>query len=204
MIASLFEKHLPAKSIAYCYRLWESSPFDFIVTKKRETKLGDYRYHYQQKKHTITVNGDLNKYTFLVTYLHEVAHLKAQIRYGGRIKPHGIEWKNEFKDLLLPVMHEEVFPENVLLALKNYLLNPKASSCSDIHLLKALGAHDEKTHLQFLSDISKGDTFRFNKKYYLKESTIRTRAICKELKSGKKYYISEAAQVEVFQKSLFQ
>lgn len=203
MIEKIFDKHLPDKSISYCYELWRSHPFRFLVTKKRETKLGDYRYHYQHKSHTITVNGDLNKYTFLVTFLHEVAHLKAQVLYGSRIKPHGLEWKNEFKSLLYPVMTEEVFPENVLNALKNYLRNPKASSCTDIELLKALGEHDENNHLLFLSDVGRGDTFRFNKKYYIKESSIRTRAICKELKSGKKYYISEGAQVEVFQKSLF-
>lgn len=203
MIFPLLEKHLPDKSIHYCYALWQEFPFNFQVTKKRETKLGDYRYHYLHKSHTITVNGDLNKYTFLVTYLHEVAHLKAQIGYGHKIKPHGVEWKNEFKKLLEPVMHEEVFPANVLGALQNYLLNPKASSCTDLNLLKALGQHDGKTHLQFLSDVGTGDTFRFNKKYYLKESTVRTRAICKDIKSGRKFYISEGAQVEVLQKSLF-
>lgn len=203
MIALLLQKHVPEKSIPYCYHLWQDSPFEFLVTKKRETKLGDYRFHYLYKTHTITVNGDLNKYTFLVTYLHEVAHQRAQVLYGGKIKPHGEEWKNEFKKILLPVMSEEIFPENVLKALKKYLLNPKASSCTDIHLLKALGAHDQETHLTFLSDVNKGETFRFNKKYYQKETTMRTRAICKELKSGKKFYISEGAQVEVMQKTLF-
>ena len=101
------------------------------------------------------------------------------------------------------MMNETVFPENVLKALKTYLVNPKASSCTDLDLVKALGEHDQQTHLKYLSDVSMGDTFRFNKKYYQKENTIRTRAICKELKSGKKYYISEGAQVEVVQKSLF-
>jgi SprT protein len=203
MISNLLQKHIPEKSIPYCHSLWQTSPFKFLVTKKRETKLGDYRYHYQHKSHTITVNGDLNPYTFLVTYLHEVAHLKTQILYGSKVKPHGSEWKAEFKKILDPVMSEEIFPQNVLIALKHYLVNPKASSCSDIDLLKALGTHDEQTHLQYLSDVSIGDTFRFNKKYYKKESLMRTRAVCKELKSGRKYYISEAAQVEVLQKSLF-
>lgn len=204
MILPLLKKHLPVNAQNYCYHIWKSYPFNFKVTKKRETKLGDYRYHYSQKTHTITVNGDLNEYAFLVTYLHEVAHLRTHLQFGNKVKPHGTEWKNEFKKVLAPLMNEDVFPESLLTALKNYLVNPKASSCTDINLLKALGEFDQqKGFLKFLSEVNLGETFKFNKKYYVKESTMRTRAICKELDSGKKFYISEAAQVEVRQLSLF-
>jgi SprT protein len=203
MIASLLQKHLPTNSIHYCYSLWQVYLFKFLVTKKRETKLGDYRYHFTEQNHTITINGDLNPYTFLVTYIHEVAHLKTQTLYGNKVKPHGTEWKSEFKKLLQPIMNEEVFPENILNALNKYLLNPKASSCTDLHLLKALGEHDENTHLKYLSDVKPGESFKFNKKYFVKESINRTRAICKDIKTGRKYYISQGAQVEIIQKTLF-
>ncbi|MBX9852347.1 MAG: SprT-like domain-containing protein [Cytophagaceae bacterium] len=203
MILPLLEKHIPSHSVSYCYSLWNNFKFNFQVTKKRATKLGDYRYYIAEESHTITVNGDLNKFTFLVTFLHEVAHLNVQLQYGNNIKPHGEEWKNEFKKLLVPVMNEETFPSGILQALKVYLVNPKASSCSDINLLKALSEHDAKKDLMFLSEIGKGATFCFNKKYFIKESIKRTRAICKEVKTGRRFYIPEAAQVELLQMSLF-
>jgi SprT protein len=203
MTTELLLNHLPENTVSYCYQLWIENHFKFIVTKKRETKLGDYRYHYIQKTHTITVNKDLNQYTFLVTYLHEVAHLTTQIKYGSKIKPHGQEWKNEFKILLEPLMSREFFPEKILDALKKYMTDPKASSCGDLNLLKALSEYDGNTHMTFLSEINQGETFRFNKKYFLKESIRRTRAICKDVKTGRKYFISEGAMVELLQKSLF-
>jgi hypothetical protein len=203
MIRPVLQKYLPNSSVDYCVSLWEVSPFNFKVTKKRESKLGDYRYEFAQKKHSITVNGDLNPFTFLVTYLHEVAHLRTQLQHGGKVKPHGNEWKNEFKKLLYPLMSEEFFPASILLALKKYLANPKASSCTDIHLLKALRAFDTGKGLTFLSDIDSGVTFRFNKKYFIKESIVRTRALCREVKTGRRFYIPVAAEVEVVQLSLF-
>jgi hypothetical protein len=204
MILPLLQKHLPSSTVNYCYHIWKSYPFNFKVTKKRETKLGDYRYHYGDKTHTITINGDLNAYSFLVTYLHEVAHLRTQVLCGHKVKPHGKEWKEEFQKLLHPVSNDDVFPDTLLKAIHNYLQNPKASSCTDINLLKALGEFDNKEqNVLFLSDVAIGVTFKFNKKYYVKESTLRTRAICQEVKSGRKFYIPEAAQVEVKQLTLF-
>ena len=44
------------------------------ITKERNSILGDYRHAINQKNHRISVNGNLNKYAFLVTLLHEIAH----------------------------------------------------------------------------------------------------------------------------------
>ncbi len=195
-------QHIPEATIRYCYELWLTYEFKFIVKKKRATKLGDYSYSSLTGKHTITVNGDLNKYAFLITYLHEVAHLTTGINHGYQVKPHGEEWKNRFKELVYPVLREDIFPPDVIVPLHDYISNPKASSCSDADLLRALGEHDEHKHA-FLSDIKIGESFRFNKKYYVKESTVRTRAVCKDLTSNKKYYIPLAAQVDVVQPLLF-
>lgn len=204
MIRGALQNRVPDICLEYCCGLWRSYPFHFKVTARRETKLGDYRYHYGRKSHTITINGDLNPYSFLVTYLHEVAHLRTQVIYGSNVKPHGNEWKTEFKKLLQPVMVEAVFPESILHALRNYLLNPKASSCTDLNLLKALSEFDKgRDYYKFLSEISQGQTFRFNRKFYVKESIVRTRALCREVKSGRRFYISEGAQVELVQMSLF-
>ena len=45
------------------------------VAKERKSILGDYRHRTHGKNHRISVNGNLNKYAFLITLLHELAHL---------------------------------------------------------------------------------------------------------------------------------
>jgi SprT protein len=195
-------RYVPEATVRYCSELWLLYKFRFIIKKKRSSKLGDYTYNRLLQQHTITVNGDLNPYAFLITYLHEVAHLITGVRYGFRVKPHGEEWKASFKEVLYPVLKDDVFPPNVIPPLYDYISNPKATSCSDVDLLKALGEHD-KHKLAFLSDVKTGETFLFNKKIYRKENVMRTRAICTELSSARKYYIPQAAQVEILQTGLF-
>lgn len=197
----IFQKYLPEKSVNYCFKLWIDHKFHFFVSRSRQTKLGDYSYNYQTGVHTITVNHDLNRYAFLLTYLHEVAHLKTGLRFWNkkRIKPHGSEWKAEFQELVLPLLKAEALPDELLPALFDYINNPKASSCSDINLLKALGRYDECQSYHFLSDVQSGQMFRFNKNVYQKEKTMRTRALCKHVKTGRMYYISEGAQVELIE-----
>jgi len=101
------------------------------------------------------------------------------------------------------MLKEEVFPPDVLEALSNYLKNPKASSCSDIELIKCLSLYDANNKFQFLSDVRLAETFRFNDRVFIKEKVNRTRALCKEVRTNKKYYISQAALVERLQMSLF-
>src|SRR6187455_3787837 len=66
------------------------------VTRERKSVLGDYRNAVHGKNHRITVNSNLNKYAFLITLLHELAHLLAHEKYGHRILPHGAQWKIEY------------------------------------------------------------------------------------------------------------
>jgi SprT protein len=197
LLISVFEKHLPQGTVSYCYKLWYENHFYFKLAPRRESKLGDYRYDPRTKKHTITLNHDLNPYSFLVTYLHEVAHLKAQIRYGNRIKPHGEQWKAIFSELLLPIFERHDFPESLSKALKNYIADPKASTCADTNLMMALREFDKDDNLVYLSEIPEGQRFRLGRKYFIKGKLNRTRYICKECKSGKSYYVSEIALVEV-------
>ena len=125
------------------------------------------------------------------------------LEYGYRVKPHGEEWKSVFIKVLWPMMREEVFPQDVLTALSKYLRNPKASSCSDIDLIKCLSLYDENNKFQFLSDVKPEETFRFNNRVFVKEKVNRTRALCKEVGTNRKYYISQAAMVERLQTNLF-
>ena len=192
----VFERFVPEAAVPYCNKLYEKLSFEFKIKKARQTKMGDYRYNFQTGKQTITINNDLNPYAFLVTYLHEVAHLIAFNEHGRRIQPHGKEWKDYFKEIATPLLSEEVFPKSVLSALKRYFKNPKASSCSDPYLFEILRQFDSASDTLFLKNIEIGNRFYFNKKLFIKLEKKRTRSVCQEVESKRKYLISEIAEVE--------
>ncbi len=192
----VFGKFVPPSSVRYCNRLYEKLAFELKIKKARQTKLGDYRYDNHSGKHTISINNDLNSYAFLVTYLHEVAHLVAFKKYGTLPLPHGVEWKQCFKEVAGPLLIEGVFHPQVLQVLIRYFKNPRASSCSDPILYNVLRKFDANDSLQ-LKDVRVGEEFFFNKRHFRKLEKKRTRSICLELKTGKKYAVAEIAGVSV-------
>src|SRR6478752_3457555 len=70
------------------------------ITRARESVLGDYRNAVNGSNHRISVNGNLNPYAFLITLLHELAHLFTYERFGNKVQAHGQEWKNEYSKVL--------------------------------------------------------------------------------------------------------
>ena len=127
-IYRIFSDHLPDDAVHYCIDLWVENPFDFVLSKKRQTKAGDYRFDPRTAHHRITVNADLNRFNFLITLIHEIAHQHATLKYGIQRPPHGQTWKTTFKLLMLPLLNNIVFPDDILAKLAKHMKNPKASS----------------------------------------------------------------------------
>jgi len=67
--------YLPDGAFAPVVALINQYKVHLTVTKARKSVLGDYRHAFQGANHKISVNGNLNKYEFLITLLHELAHL---------------------------------------------------------------------------------------------------------------------------------
>ena len=172
----------------------------FTVSKKRKTKLGDYRHPHKGKPHRISVNGDLNPYSFLITTLHEMAHLTTFEKYGNRVKPHGVHWKLEFKSIADPIFEKVVLPDDVDMALKNYLRNAKASSCSDDKLYRVLKRYDKNKGIT-LEELENGSFFKLNAKIFVKGKKLRTRFECVEAATNKKYRVLGLAEVEIIERN---
>jgi SprT protein len=167
------------------------------VTRSRSSVLGDYRHAHAGKNHRISVNGDLNKYSFLITLLHEIAHLITFEKHGNRVQPHGQEWKMYFGNLLTVFTQKNIFPDDVQQTLLRSINNPAASSCGDEKLLRVLKKYDEhKEGIFFVEQITQGEKFKIKgNRIFEKGEKIRKRFKCKEIATGKWYLFSPVSEV---------
>jgi hypothetical protein len=195
----MLQQQVPENAAQYCFDLWLEDPFHFIISKTRSTKLGDFRFRSDRKIQTITINYDLNPYQFLITYIHEVAHYRAFKKWGLGIKPHGERWKSAFRSLMVPMLSDLVFPRDILIPLKRHMINPKASSGADLFLNREVRKYDKskgESHTVYLNDLKIGEEFLLKGRKFKKENTRRTRVLCLEMDSGKKYLISAHAEIQ--------
>jgi hypothetical protein len=202
-IQVILQEHIIAVAVPYCLSLWEQSPFELKLTKSRQTKVGDFTSKRSAVHPRITLNHDLNQHLFLLTYVHEVAHHYVHKKYGHRVDPHGDEWKNTFKELMLPLLQESTFPSEILHELRRHMVNPKASSFADTHLTKVLRLHDKDGEkIVVLSEIPEGSIFSIRGRFFKKGILRRTRYLCKEIKTKRNYLVPCDAHVSNVQLSL--
>lgn len=168
------------------------------ITRQRQSILGDYRHAHNGRSHRISVNGNLNKYSFLVTLLHELAHLFTFERFGNAVLSHGKEWKSAFSNILVIFLTKKVFPPDIEQALLQTLQNPAASSCGDENLLRVLRNYDEKKDGHYLVEqLADGDLFRIKGgRVFEKGQKNRKRYKCREVATGKLYLFSGVYEVE--------
>lgn len=169
------------------------------VTRARKSVLGDYRNAVPGKNHRITVNGNLNPYAFLITLLHELAHLLTHERYGHRVAAHGREWKHQYGRLLADFLQHRVFPEDIAHELRLSLENPAASSCAEEGLMRVLRRYDpEKTGVVLVEDVPQGAHFiTRDGRIFQKGDKLRKRYRCKELQTGMIYLFSPIYEVKM-------
>jgi hypothetical protein len=203
LVLQILQAHVPIQAIDYCFSLWRAKPFQLKITRSRQTKIGDFTSRRNAQHPRITLNKDLNPYTFLITYIHEVAHLHVFLKHGNHVAPHGEHWKNEFQYLMKPVLTQEIFPAGLFEILSSHMANPKASSFADTDLTKALRNFDDGISTNIaLSDIPEGSMFHLHGKYFTKGKLRRTRILCKEVKSKRHYLVPADALVSNVQLSL--
>lgn len=196
-ISKALLKYVPEESVPYLIDLLFSQRVHFKVTKPRTTKHGDYRPEFKGKPHKITVNSNLNQYAFLLTTIHEFAHLTTHIKYGHFVKAHGKEWKSEFKRLLEPILDCGILPDDVEIALRNSLHNLKASTCTDNDLYRALMKYDDSNdNSVLLEQLNDQEYFRLGKRIFKRGRLQRTRFMCEEIETRRKYLVSRIALVE--------
>jgi hypothetical protein len=167
------------------------------IKNERKTKHGDYR-QLPNGKHQITINSNLNRYRFLITLIHEIAHFESYNKFGRFIKPHGKEWKMTFQHLMLPLLRPNVFPLELLPLLAKHFKNPKASSDTDAQLALALKQFDERNDMTYVFEVPLKQTFKlYNGRVFIRGEKRRKRYECVEVNSGKLYLFNPNAEVEL-------
>ena len=198
MMEMTLQKYLPELAVAPCFELIKTHGVHLKIVNHRVTRHGDYR-RLPNGLHLITVNASLNKDRFLITLVHEIAHLVAFESYGRRIKPHGMEWKRTFQHLMVPFIRPEVFPSQLLPIIADHFKNPKASSSTDARLSIALKSFDEEEREhQYVYELPAGSVFRlYNGRLFKKGNKKVKRYECVELSTGRVYLFQPNAEVEL-------
>ncbi|HEV7231345.1 MAG TPA: SprT-like domain-containing protein [Bacteroidia bacterium] len=195
---SILTKYIPAPAAPIIAEWIYVFDFKLKIKKSRSTKYGDYRPPQLHSNHHISINHDLNPFAFLITLIHEIAHLSNWKKNANRVKPHGAEWKEEFRLLMEPFFELNIFPEDIHAALKKYLLNPAASSCSDLGLLRVLKKYDSRPGGVFVEELAPGSVFLFGKgRFFKKGEKVRKRFSCTEVETGRKYLFNPLSEVTV-------
>lgn len=196
---SALQSYLPPNTYGPVLHYLQFYKVHLTVAKERKSILGDYRHRHGGQTHRISVNGNLNPYAFLITLLHELAHLLTFEKWGNRVSAHGKEWKAVFGQLLAQFIEHDVFPVDIKNVLLQSLHNPAASSCADEALLRTLRNYDEqKGNSHFVETLPEGALFKTHDgRVFQKGQKMRKRFRCMELATKRMYLFSPVYEVEV-------
>lgn len=185
------KKYLPEKSVKYIFEIIKNNNIHFKIAKQRRSKHGDFK-----SPNKISINGSLNKYAFLITTIHEIAHFYAFKRHGNNILPHGNEWKNYFIKLMNVLPLVEIFPNDIMKCLSNYLRNPKASTNSDEKLYLSLKEYDNNSsENNTLENIPDGETFTYKNKEFIRIEKRQKLILCKNIQTSRQYLFKSFVEI---------
>lgn len=193
-------KYLPENTVHLVCSFIPKKNLKIKIVNDRITKLGDFRPASKICAiHRISINGGLNPYSFLLTLLHEIAHLNAFVNYGKNIKSHGCEWQLEYTALIFPFLAQHLFPEDLHQVLFKHFPFPSAMSNSDQNLVQVLRNYDKNKHELLLQDISDNEQFIFQGHIYKRMNKLRSFYRCIRISDNKLFRIHSLASIRHFQ-----
>lgn len=191
------KQYIPGNSYDLLMPLIYEHKVHLTITKKRESKLGDYRNAHSGKHHRITINADLDKYTFLITLIHELAHLLVFEKHGNNVQAHGKEWKSQYAELLKGFIQKLIFPQDIIKALEISINNPAATSCAEDYLSRVLRNYSlKKSKTKMIEEVEEGKVFSIeNGRRFIKGTKLRKRFKCQEVSTRKWFLFSPVYEV---------
>ena len=192
------QKFLPPDTYEAVLQYLQFYKVHLTVAAERKSILGDYRHRTHFSNHRISVNGNLNKFSFLITLLHELAHLLTFEQFGNKVLSHGREWKMIYGKLLEQFLQNKIFPADIEHELLGSLKNPAATSCAEDGLIRVLRKYDDKTsHHRLVEEIPENGIFRCDDgRVFKRGEKMRKRFKCIEVNTGRVYLFSPVYEVE--------
>ena len=165
-----------------------------IISEPSRTRLGVFIPKHNSLNRII-INNDLNQYAFLITLVHELAHASIWKKFGSSVRPHGQEWKDEFRKMMIHFLNPEFFPKDILRKLSHHLINPSSSVIRDISLSQTLQKYDNRDIIT-INQINDGDVFKsLNGKKFKRVCRMRKNYKCIELSSNRLYRFSPLTEI---------
>ena len=193
---NVVKRYIPDAAIPLLSKYINYWKVNLVIAPKRITKHGDFRI-LPNGVHRISINNSSNPYRFLITLIHEIAHLVAFKHFGYFIKPHGKEWKSCYQKLMIPFLKPKIFPKDLLNLLTFHLKNPRASTDVDFNLVIELNKFDPKTEKNYIFELGLGTIFETdNGRKFVKGSKRKKRYECDEVSTRRRYFFSPHARVK--------
>lgn len=190
-IQTILEKYFPFEIGRYIGDIVNTYDVSFVLSRPRKTKLGDFRVDYRTKKCSISVNRDLTYAQFLITTVHELAHVVTWNNYGKSVLPHGKEWKETYRRLFHPIL-SMIDDEILKTAILEHIQNPKASSYADYKLMEVINVESD---VLLLKDVPLNTTFLIGERTFVKQKKLRTRYLCEDISTNRRYYVHGMAKI---------
>jgi SprT protein len=191
-------QYLPEGALSRVLDYLQQYKVHLTITLPRQTVLGDYRHPDDYSGHRISINGNLNRYEFLITLLHELAHLIVFIEYGNRVETHGPEWQAMYARLLKEFIALQIFPNDIVQVLHKGLQRPAATKAGEHALARVLRKYNPpKDGVVLIEELQEGEYFTAEDgKLYQRGSRLRTRYRCKQVETGKEYLFHALYEVK--------
>ena len=186
------DNYLPTGAYPYVAEYLHQFGIHLTISRERSTILGDYRPAFLHYAHRISVNGNLNPYAFLITLLHEMAHLLVFEHFGPKVLPHGVEWQQRYGQLLAIFIEKKLFPNEIEKALLRTISKPSATSCGEEELMRVLQKYDPINNGRVrVEELMQGQQFKIpDGRIFIKGEKLRKRHKATELSGGTVYLFS--------------
>ena len=194
-------KFIPNDAVPIVADILFKNKITLRITRARITKLGDYTRinHLKCQEHCISVNSDLDKYSFLWVLLHEIAHYQIYIIYNKKVRPHGAEWQNAFAYNLTLFNEKHCFPMETEQLVKEYcsrLPLRKVLENRIIHMFKEITGTVPHSTQTTLESLPVGSCFQLRNRIFRKLEERRTRCKCLDINNNHFYLVSLELEVQ--------
>jgi SprT protein len=192
--------YFPADLIEFTLSQMLQHSIQVKLARPRKAVHGWFKATHRGRRHTISLNINMKPWMMFLVFVHELAHLKVFEKHGRRVLPHGKEWKESMRTLIIPLIEAQKIPEALKIRLAHFLVRVPATFNRDKALMREIMLLDGDSLPVLLSDWPFGKEFALaGGKRFVKIEKLRTRYRCISTDNKRHYLISGHAEIIAIQ-----